>query len=405
MQVPPHVEFVHLLELEPTTLFSLNQVPQLVIGSRIAVKGPTATKNDCHGLMASIGSSPCLKTDMVIHTVKIDEVRQIVDVESSSKSADEIDKETVSFGEMQLKQEDRSCIHELRIPNNERLLEQVISKDIVNILVNSSVNIASVNVHECEKCLKLETELLNKKDLVEKEIYDKLFKSFTTLEKHCISSEVDIQHNQEIFQRDNSVSNQSALSFDQFCSGTPLHEITPTNNQFRLMPNPPLSTPFVPPLRTDWDILFQLMFNELLTPPPSIDLPTPVVIALIDEVVAPVPAVSTGSPSSTTVDQDAPSPSNSQTKPKTQPPVIPNDVEEDNHDIEVAHMANDLKWTKDHPLENIIGELDRLVSTRLQLHEQALFCYYDAFLTAVKPKRFKDALTHPAGRSMQERAL
>ncbi|GKB82806.1 hypothetical protein Tco_0949701 [Tanacetum coccineum] len=98
---------------------------------------------------------------------------------------------------------------------NKRLLKQVISKDIVHILVNSSVNIASVNVHECEKCLKLETELLNKKDFVEKEIYDKLFKSFTNLEKHCISLEVDIQHNQEIFQRDNSVSNQSALSFGQ----------------------------------------------------------------------------------------------------------------------------------------------------------------------------------------------
>ncbi|GKA01156.1 hypothetical protein Tco_0673821 [Tanacetum coccineum] len=98
---------------------------------------------------------------------------------------------------------------------NERLLEQVINKDIVNILVNSSVNNASVNVHECEKCLKLETELLNKKDFVEKEIYDKLFKSFTTLEKHCISLEVDTQLNQEIFQRDNSVSNQSAPSFDQ----------------------------------------------------------------------------------------------------------------------------------------------------------------------------------------------
>ncbi|GKC94263.1 hypothetical protein Tco_1159705, partial [Tanacetum coccineum] len=94
-------------------------------------------------------------------------------------------------------------------------MEQVISKDIVNILVNSSANIASVNVHECEKCLKLETELLNKKDFVENEIYDKLFKSFTTLEKHCISLEVDIQQNQEIFQRDNSVSNQCALSFDQ----------------------------------------------------------------------------------------------------------------------------------------------------------------------------------------------
>ncbi|GJZ15386.1 retrovirus-related pol polyprotein from transposon TNT 1-94, partial [Tanacetum coccineum] len=98
---------------------------------------------------------------------------------------------------------------------NERLLEQVINKDIVNIIMNSSVDNVSVNVHECEKCLKLKTELLNKKDFVEKEIYDKLFKSFTTLEKHCISLEVDTQLNQEIFQRDNSVSNQSAPSFDQ----------------------------------------------------------------------------------------------------------------------------------------------------------------------------------------------
>ncbi|GKB49293.1 retrovirus-related pol polyprotein from transposon TNT 1-94 [Tanacetum coccineum] len=55
--------------------------------------------------------------------------------------------------------------------------------------MNSSMDNVSVNVHECEKCLKLETELLNKKDFVEKEIYDKLFKSFTTLEKHCISLE------------------------------------------------------------------------------------------------------------------------------------------------------------------------------------------------------------------------
>nr|GFA73239.1 hypothetical protein [Tanacetum cinerariifolium] len=66
----------------------------------------------------------------------------------------------------------------------------------------------------------------------------------------------------------------------------------------------------------------------------------PKVITLIAEVVALEPAASTGSPSSTTVNQDAPSPSNSQTAPETQPPVIPNDVEEDNHEIEVAHMGN-----------------------------------------------------------------
>ncbi|GJU85657.1 hypothetical protein Tco_1293203 [Tanacetum coccineum] len=73
---------------------------------------------------------------------------------------------------------------------NERLLEQVISKDIVTIIVNSFVDNAYVNVQECEKCLKLETGLLNKKDFIEKEIYDKLFRSYTTLEKHCISLEV-----------------------------------------------------------------------------------------------------------------------------------------------------------------------------------------------------------------------
>nr|GFC18954.1 hypothetical protein [Tanacetum cinerariifolium] len=75
--------------------------------------------------------------------------------------------------------------------------------------------------------------------------------------------------------------------------------------------------------------------------PTSVDPLAPEVIAPIDEVVALELTESPGSPSLTTVDQDAPSPSKSQTTPETQPPVIPQDVEEDNHDIEVAHMEND----------------------------------------------------------------
>ncbi|GJY25570.1 integrase, catalytic region, zinc finger, CCHC-type containing protein [Tanacetum coccineum] len=50
--------------------------------------------------------------------------------------------------------------------------------------------------------------------------------------------------------------------------------------------NPLPSTPFVPPLRTDWDMLFQPLFDELLNPPPSFDHPAPEVIAPIDEVAA-----------------------------------------------------------------------------------------------------------------------
>ncbi|GJZ37791.1 retrovirus-related pol polyprotein from transposon TNT 1-94 [Tanacetum coccineum] len=179
---------------------------------------------------------------------------------------------------------------------------------------------------------------------------------------------------------------------------------------------------------TAQDLLFQPLFDELLNPSSSVDHPTPKVIALIVEAVALEPAASTGSPSSTTVDQDAPSASNSQTSPDTQSPVIFNDVKVENHDLDVAHMKNDpffgililendseassssdviptimhtaapnlehvTKWTKDHPLDNIIGELRRPVSTRLQLYEQALFCYYDAFLSSVEPKTYKDALT------------
>nr|GFA23501.1 retrovirus-related Pol polyprotein from transposon TNT 1-94 [Tanacetum cinerariifolium] len=43
--------------------------------------------------------------------------------------------------------------------------------------------------------------------------------------------------------------------------------------------------------------------------------------------------------------------------------------------------------------QNIIGQLSRPVSTRLQLHEQELFCYYDDFLTSMEPKTYKEALT------------
>nr|GEX74964.1 hypothetical protein [Tanacetum cinerariifolium] len=73
----------------------------------------------------------------------------------------------------------------------------------------------------------------------------------------------------------------------------------------------------------------------------NVDHPAPKVIAPIAEVVALEPTASAGPPSSTTVDQDAPSPSNSQTTPKTHNPVISNDDEEDNYNLDVAHMHND----------------------------------------------------------------
>nr|GEX27981.1 retrovirus-related Pol polyprotein from transposon TNT 1-94 [Tanacetum cinerariifolium] len=133
----------------------------------------------------------------------------------------------------------------------------------------------------------------------------------------------------------------TAMASEQSSSGPVLYEMIPVTISSGLMPKSTSSTSFVPPSRNEWDLLFQTLFDELLAPSPCVDPPSAEVIAPLNEVIPPEHAESTSSPSSTTVDQDAPSPSKSQTTPKTQPPVIPNDVEEGNHDIEVAHMRND----------------------------------------------------------------
>nr|GFC94515.1 hypothetical protein [Tanacetum cinerariifolium] len=75
---------------------------------------------------------------------------------------------------------------------------------------------------------------------------------------------------------------------------------------------------------------------------PSVDNQAAEVIAPIAEVIPQVDDDSTISPSSTTVDQDAPSPSKSLTPTEVQSSLILQDVGNDNLDIEVAHMRNDL---------------------------------------------------------------
>nr|GEZ33379.1 hypothetical protein [Tanacetum cinerariifolium] len=75
------------------------------------------------------------------------------------------------------------------LKGNERLLEQAISVDIVNIVVYDHVNSTDKTVNVCERCVPIGTEL--QKNFIKKECYDTLFKKYNTLEKHCISLEVD----------------------------------------------------------------------------------------------------------------------------------------------------------------------------------------------------------------------
>nr|GEZ44641.1 Gag-Pol polyprotein [Tanacetum cinerariifolium] len=55
------------------------------------------------------------------------------------------------------------------------------------------------------------------------------------------------------------------------------------------------------------------------------------------------------------------------------------------------------KWSKDHPLDNIIGNPSRPVSTRKQLAFNTLWCCYHTVLSKVKPKNFKTAITKNCG--------
>ncbi|GJW18154.1 retrovirus-related pol polyprotein from transposon TNT 1-94 [Tanacetum coccineum] len=184
-----------------------------------------------------------------------------------------------------------------------------------------------------------------------------------------------------------------------------------------LIQNPVFSTPYFPPIKKDRDILFQPMSDEYFQPSPSFASRVPPTVAFI-------PADTTGTPSSTSIDQDAPSASTSPTTQEIQSPVIHQGIEEQlqpkifNNDpfINIFNqepsfeesssrdvISSDLqhnnqpfdplrKWTKDHPLDKVIGNPSRPVSTRRQLQTDSIWCYFDAFLTKVEPKNFKEAL-------------
>ncbi|GJS17505.1 hypothetical protein Tco_0411977 [Tanacetum coccineum] len=126
--------------------------------------------------------------------------------------------------------------------------------------------------------------------------------------------------------------------------------MTPRTMSSGLAQNPSPSTPYVPPTKKDWDILFQPMFNEYFQPPS--------VLSRAPASVAPIHDDTTGTPSSTLIDQDAPS-ANPSSKESSLRDIIESDLHPANQPFE--HLS---KWTKNHPLDNVIGNPSRHVSTR-----------------------------------------
>nr|GFC58578.1 hypothetical protein [Tanacetum cinerariifolium] len=151
-----------------------------------------------------------------------------------------------------------------------------------------------------------------------------------------------------------------AIASEQSSSGPALHEMTPTTISSGLVPKPTSSTPFVPPSRNDWDLLFQPLFDELLYPLPSVDPPALEVITLIADfkIIQSVRLlrqrlIKMHHPRVNLIQQQKYS-SQLFHKRSYFCSIFINDVKDDNHDIEVAHMGNDLLFGM--PIPKVVSD-------------------------------------------------
>ncbi|GJR67704.1 retrovirus-related pol polyprotein from transposon TNT 1-94 [Tanacetum coccineum] len=135
------------------------------------------------------------------------------------------------------------------------------------------------------------------------------------------------------------------------------------------------------------------MFDEYFNPPTT-------TASLVPVAAAPRAVDTTESPVSTSIDLDAPS-----TKSPKTPHFRDGPLHESLHEDSTSHGSSLNvrpihtpfehlgRWTKDHPIANVIVDPSCFVSTRKQLQTDAMWCYFDAFPTFVEPKNFKQKMT------------
>nr|GEZ38718.1 Gag-Pol polyprotein [Tanacetum cinerariifolium] len=61
------------------------------------------------------------------------------------------------------------------------------------------------------------------------------------------------------------------------------------------------------------------------------------------------------------------------------------------HEFHQTHRFID-KWTKNHPIKQVIGDPSKLVMTRRQLHTDAKVCMYALTVSTTKPKNIKEVM-------------
>ncbi|GJU51081.1 retrovirus-related pol polyprotein from transposon TNT 1-94 [Tanacetum coccineum] len=113
----------------------------------------------------------------------------------------------------------------------------------------------------------------------------------------------------------------TAMASEQFNSGPGLQGMTPVTYSTGLGSNPVSQQPYLPPIRDDWDWLFQPMFDEYFNPPT-------IAVSLVPEVAALRAEVLADSPVSISINQDAPSTSISSSQEQEHSLIISQGFEE-----------------------------------------------------------------------------
>nr|GEU30060.1 integrase, catalytic region, zinc finger, CCHC-type, peptidase aspartic, catalytic [Tanacetum cinerariifolium] len=273
-------------------------------------------------------------------------LKEIIDLEKEKKSLDDME--------------------------NDRLLELIISQDLVHTAVNSLAEIVDYQnmeksyLDEDAECVQLKAELSKKNDMIEKIVYNEFLKRYARMENRCRSNHpvasglgcskhmtgnrshlinfVSKFIETVRFRNDHVAAIRGSEDYEignitisrvyyvewlghnlflvgQFCDSVlevaflELQLMTLGTISSGLMQNPPSISLYVSPTKNDWDLMFLQMSDEYFNPPPS-------VVSLVPATAAPRHADTTGSPSSTSIDQAAPSANTSSTIQETRSLVI-----------------------------------------------------------------------------------
>ncbi|GJZ63411.1 hypothetical protein Tco_0619832 [Tanacetum coccineum] len=146
------------------------------------------------------------------------------------------------------------------------------------------------------------------------------------------------QHSSNFPMRVQSLSGSTYISFSTWSLNVyEMVKLTPGYISSGLVQNLVSPAPYVPPSKKDYEILFHVLFDEYFNPPPRTVSPDLVAVA------APRAVDPADSPSSTTIDQDVPL------------LVL-------HQQIRKFNLKSLIKLTKNHPLENVIGDPSRSVN-------------------------------------------